>query len=181
MEVMSGKAWEKSAVSAAVRPSFNTQRIVYFVIGAIILAAVAYLLVSGTLLGARYFITVDDLMNSAERYTGQSVRVAGAVLGDTIFYDPEQLLIEFTVVQVQEPYNDLAEALHLAVNNPNATRLNVRVENQVKPELLVHEAQAIMTGVLGEDGIFHVSDLNLKCPTRFVENQPDQSIANPEV
>lgn len=178
---MSKTTWEKSAASVAVRPSFNTQRILYFVVGALILGAVGYLLVSGTLLGARYFITVDDLMTGADRYTGQSVRVAGAVLGDSIVYDPEQLLIEFTVVQVQEPYTDLAEALHLAVNDPNATRLNVRVEGQVKPELLVHEAQAIMTGVLDENGVFQATVLNLKCPTRFVENQPDQSIANPEV
>ena len=57
----------------------------------------------------------------------------------------------------------------------------VYVEGQVKPELLQHEAQAIMTGTLGEDGVFYVTDLQTKCPSRFIESEPDQSIADPQV
>jgi cytochrome c-type biogenesis protein CcmE len=55
------------------------------------------------------------------------------------------------------------------------------VENQVKPDLLQHEAQAILTGQLDSNGVFQVSELLLKCPSRFEEAGPDQSIGNAEV
>jgi len=147
--------------------------------GLLLLGAVLFLVLSGTMSGARYFITVDELLANPAKYAGQTVRVSGAVDGATIQYDPEALLITFTVANVPDQTPDLALALHEAVQDPNANRLQIRVENQVKPELLQHEAQALMTGTLGPDGIFQVSELNLKCPTRFTESGPDQSIAQP--
>ena len=177
---MAQAAWEKPLASTQPSKSFTSSgRWKYLLGGLLILGAVAYLVISGMLSCARYYINVDDLLNNQSQYLGQNVRVAGAVLGDTIVYDSENLIITFTVVSMPEQYDDLAQALHDAVNDPNATRLQVRVENQVKPELLQNEAQAIMTGQLGNDGIFHVSELNLKCPSRFIENQPDQAIAHP--
>ena len=38
------------------------------------------------------------------------------------------------------------------------------------PDLLQHEAQAILTGALGVDGVFYASELLLKCPSRFEES-----------
>ncbi len=169
---MAQAAWEKP-IAAQLAPRKPNDRWKFLLGGGLILAAVFYLVISGTLTGAQYFITVDDLMaNSA--YVGQSVRITGAVDGTTIQYDSETLLIEFTVANIANGAPDLGAALHNAVNDANATRLPVRVENTVKPELLQHEAQAIMTGVLGEDGIFHVSELLLKCPSRFIESGPQQ-------
>ena len=38
------------------------------------------------------------------------------------------------------------------------------------PDLLQHEAQAIMTGRLGDDGVFYADELLLKCPSRYEES-----------
>ncbi|MGB9641322.1 MAG: cytochrome c maturation protein CcmE [Anaerolineales bacterium] len=38
-----------------------------------------------------------------------------------------------------------------------------------------NEAQAIMTGKLGTDGIFYAQELLLKCPTKYEEALPQQS------
>ena len=178
---MAQATWEKPRSSTAEPASARRSggRWKFLLGGALILAAVGYLIVSGMLSGARYYITVDELVSNPGQYAGQTVRVSGAVIGDSIQYDSQNLVIDFTVANVQEPYDDLAAALHRAVNDSSATRMLVRVENQVKPELLQNEAQAIMTGQMGSDGIFHVSELNLKCPSRFIEGQPDQSIAQP--
>lgn len=174
---MAQAAWEKSSLpqGRVARNSLSRSRWQYLVGGILILVAVGYLIISSTLSGARFFITVNEVMSDPQ-YAGQSVRITGAVIGDTIFYDPENLLIEFSVAHIAEDTGDLAQALHVAANDPGAQRLQVRVENQVRPELLQHEAQAIMTGYLGEDGIFHVSELNLKCPSRFMEGAPDQAV-----
>jgi cytochrome c-type biogenesis protein CcmE len=117
-------------------------------------------------------MTVDELVNNPE-YVGKTVRVAGAVDGESIRYDEQNLVLDFVVANVPMEYDNLADALHNAVNNPGAHRIPVHIENQVKPDLLQHEAQAIMTGRLGEDGIFYVTELNLKCPTRFEAAQPE--------
>jgi len=46
--------------------------------------------------------------------------------------------------------------------------------NQAMPDLLQHEAQAILTGKLEEDGTFMATELLLKCPSRFEEKTPGQ-------
>ena len=169
---MAQATWEKPVATKTLPPKRN-DRWKFLIGGILILAAVVYLVISGTLTGAQYFISVDKLMNDPA-YVGQTVRITGAVDGETINYDSETLLIEFTVANIADGYSDLGLALHDAVESPDATRLAIRVENTVKPELLQHEAQAIMTGTLGEDGIFHVSELLLKCPSRFIESGPSQ-------
>jgi cytochrome c-type biogenesis protein CcmE len=177
---MTQLSWEKSpTVSPAPKTGMRFNGRAKFLIGGVlILVAVMYLIVSGTQAGSRFFITVDDLTQNRQ-YTGQSVRITGAVLGDTIRYDEENLIIEFTIANIPSEYEDLAETLHLAVTNPDATRMQVRVEGQVRPDTLRHEAQAILTGTLGDDGVFRATELMFKCPTRFEEAHPGQSIVNP--
>jgi cytochrome c-type biogenesis protein CcmE len=48
----------------------------------------------------------------------------------------------------------------------------------VKPDLMRNEAQAIMTGHLGADGIFYAEELLLKCPTKYEEAVPEQAQGN---
>ncbi|NDJ61755.1 MAG: cytochrome c maturation protein CcmE [Chloroflexi bacterium] len=178
---MSTQDWvnpNDAAASASTRSA--GERLKFLIGGLMILGAVGYLVISGTVTGARFFITVDEVVGNAE-YQGQSVRVTGAVIGDSINYDSENLIIEFTVVNLPERYDDLALALHTAVNDPENTRMHVRIENEVMPDLLQHEAQAIMTGALGPDGIFHATELNLKCPTRFIEDGPAVPAEHPEI
>ncbi len=163
-------AWEKPAAARAGRQA-GARRAPFLIGGLIIVGLVIALVVSGTVAGGRFFITVDEVVNDG-RYAAQSVRVSGAVLGESIRYDAEALLIEFTIANIPAQFDDLATALHQAVNNPDATTMRVRVENAVKPELLQHEAQAILTGRLMPDGVFHATELNLKCPTRFTEAGP---------
>ncbi|MEO0565655.1 MAG: cytochrome c maturation protein CcmE [Chloroflexota bacterium] len=150
-------------------------RLKFMIGGVVILAAVAYLIISSTLTGARYFITVDELV-ADPAFLGETVRISGAVDGDTIVYDEENLIIEFEIAHIPNEFDDLATALHQSVSNPAMERIQVRVENEVKPDLLQHEAQAILTGALDENGVFHADELLLKCPSRFEEDMPDAHI-----
>jgi cytochrome c-type biogenesis protein CcmE len=148
--------------------------------GLVILAAVVYLIVSSTTAGAQYFFTVDELFAKGEDAVDTPARVSGAVLGDTIDYDPETLTLRFTVAhmpadnEILDAEGGLAVALNQAVNDPTRQHLNV-VYYGVMPDLLQNEAQAIMTGRLGDDGVFYADELLLKCPTRYDEAVPDQA------
>ena len=147
----------------------RSQRAKFLLAGLIILAAVLYLLVSGTLQGARYFITVADLLQDGA-YSGQTVRISGAVDGETIDYDSENAVIQFEIVNIPSTYDDLATALRKALQDADAPRLRIVVADAAMPDLLQHEAQAILTGELAGDGVFHASELLLKCPSRFEES-----------
>lgn len=175
---MAEATWEKPQSGGKAAVGKKNERLKFLVGGVLILAAVAYLIISGTASGARYYMTLDELISNQE-YVGKSVRMAGAVIGDSIKYDEKTLSLDFTIANVPMEYTNLAQALHDAVISPTANHIQVHVEGQAKPDLLQNEAQAILTGKLGSDGIFYATELNLKCPTRFEEAQPGQEIVNP--
>ncbi len=171
---MAEMTWEKSGLPAAsVRTS--GEHLKFLIGGLLLLGAVVFLIVSGTMNGARYFITIDELVNNAE-YMGKTVRITGAVVGDTIVYDGSSLILDFTIAHIPAETSSLALALHNAVNDPSAARLPVHVEGQVMPDLLQHEAQAILSGQLGSDGVFYATEVQLKCPSRYEESVPLQAV-----
>jgi cytochrome c-type biogenesis protein CcmE len=152
-----------------------------FVIGGmLILGAVALLIWNATTSTQEFFLTVDELNAKGSEIVDKNVRVSGAVIGDTIQYDPQTLTLTFEVAHVPadqaelEDEGGLAIALHDAVIDPSRARMTI-VYIGVKPDLLRHEAQAIVTGQLGADGLFHADELLLKCPTRYEEAIPDQA------
>jgi cytochrome c-type biogenesis protein CcmE len=150
--------------------------------GALILAAVVYLIVSSTKASAEYFMTIDELRAKGTSVTGQNLRVSGAVDGQTIQYDPKTLNLTFQVAQVPgdnatvEAQGGLAAVLHQAVIDPTRARLTV-VYHGPMPDLLRNEAQAIMTGHLGPDGTFYADELLLKCPTKYQQAVPSQVVS----
>ncbi|MBU4352934.1 MAG: cytochrome c maturation protein CcmE [Nanoarchaeota archaeon] len=166
-----------------MQSSANFGRAKFIVGGLLILAAVVYLIASSTSASAEYFLTVDELRAKGSSVIGRNLRVSGAVIGDTIQYDPQTLNLTFEVANIPgdnkeiEAAGGLAVVLHQAVIDPLRARLKV-IYNGPKPDLLRDEAQAIMTGQLGEDGIFHVDELLLKCPTRYEEALPAQAGGN---
>ncbi|MDX9850605.1 MAG: cytochrome c maturation protein CcmE [Anaerolineaceae bacterium] len=151
--------------------------------GILIVAAIILLIITNTKAGAQYFLTVDEIIDRQQEITGKDIRVSGAVLGDTIEYDTENLILRFEVAHVPgdnkeiDAQGGLAMVLHQAVNNPDANRISVVYEG-VMPDLLQNEAQAIMTGKIGEDGNFYASELLLKCPTKYEEAIPEQSASS---
>jgi cytochrome c-type biogenesis protein CcmE len=149
-----------------------------FTIGGLILvAAVALLVISSIRGSAQYYYTVDELISGNTRQ--QNLRVSGVVLGDTIKYDQTTYDLVFTIAHIPgdnkeiEEAGGLAQVLHEAALNP-ASSIEV-VYHGEKPDLLTNEAQAIVTGSLGEDGRFYADELLLKCPSRYEDSLPNQA------
>ncbi len=151
--------------------------------GLLILAAVVYLIFSSTKANAEYFMTVDELHAKSDSLVGRSLRISGAVVGTTIQFNPEANNLTFDIANVPgdnatiTAQGGLAKVLHEAVVDPTQRRLTV-VYNGPKPDLMRDEAQAIITGHLGEDGVFHADELLLKCPTKYEQAVPSQVSAN---
>lgn len=134
-----------------------------FGIGLIIVAVIAVMVF--TIIGnSSMEVQVNDLL--AKQRAGQitperSLKLIGWVVGDSIVYDPNSLHLEFDVVHSRE---DLFDDL------PNAQRVRV-VYRGVKPDTLMHEARAIVTGKVNGDGKFYAGNspdaLLLQCPTKY--------------
>ena len=152
-----------------------------FVIGGIlVLGAVVFLIWTATSSTSEYFLTVEELHAKGASIMNRNLRVSGAVIGDTIQYDAQSLTLTFEVAHVPgdnamiETEGGLADALHAAVMDPSRERMTV-VYVGPRPDLLRHEAQAIVTGYVGEDGVFYADELLLKCPTKYEEAVPEQA------
>jgi len=158
----------------------TSNRLKFIIAGLLIVAAIAYLIISSTQAGAQYFLTVDELAAREESMINKDVRISGAVLGDTIQYDNQAFILSFDVAHVPgdndeiEAQGGLAAVLHTAVNDPTRNTLHVVYEG-IQPDLLRNEAQAIMSGHLGDDGIFYADELLLKCPSKYEEALPEQA------
>jgi cytochrome c-type biogenesis protein CcmE len=111
---------------------------------------------------AQYFLTIEELRAKGANIVGDDVRISGVVNGESITYDPQSLRIDFDVV---DSLDDLSNPLHVVYYGP-------------KPDLLKHEAQAIIEGAWQEDGVFYAHNradsLLLKCPTKYEEEFPEQ-------
>lgn len=141
----------------------NAARAKFLVGGLVILLAVGYLIVSSFGSSAQYFLTVSELRDKESTIIDDDVRISGVVIGDSIRYETQVLRLEFDIV---DNLDDLSDPLHVVYIGP-------------KPDLMQHEAQAIIKGVWSEDGTFYAHDrsdsLLLKCPTRYEEDFPEQT------
>jgi len=137
-------------------------RIKFIAGGVVILLAVGYLIVSALGSSAQYFLTISELYDKGDEIRGDDVRISGLVIGDSILYDSQALRLEFDVV---DDLANRANPLHVVYIGP-------------RPDLMQHEAQAIINGTWQDDGVFYAhsraDSLLLKCPMRYEEEFPEQ-------
>ncbi len=168
------------ALNGTATKTSPRSRLKFIIGGLLIVAAVAYLIFTSTRASAQYFLTVDELSQKSVDVGKREIRVSGAVIGDTIQYDAQNLVLTFDVAHVPgdnaeiEAQGGLAEVLHAAVVDTSRSRIKVEYHG-VMPDLLRNEAQAIMTGRMNENGVFVAQELLLKCPTKYEEAVPEQA------
>ena len=151
-----------------------------FVIGGVLIVIAVVILAVTSLRGnTQYYLTVNELLSKSNSQT-QNVRISGVVIGNSIQYQADSNTLSFEVANIPgdnasiDKMGGLAQALHTAAIDPNETHLKVSYIG-TKPDLLENEAQAIMTGSLGSDGVFYVTELLLKCPSRYEDSLPAQA------
>ena len=136
-----------------------------FIIGGLLAAAaVAFLLVNAFSGNTKLYVTVDEYFADQGKMTGRDLRVSGWVLGDSILFtqiDATTSRLEFDIVD--------------DINNPGQ-RLRIVAMNEPMPDLLQHEAQALVEGMgSGSEFTSNPGGLFLKCPTRYEEDEPGVS------
>ncbi len=124
-----------------------TGRLKFLVGGAIILLVLGWLVLSNIQEASAHYLTVEELL--AQGSSDRMVRVSGLVVGETIAWDPQQLVLRFEIA-------DDGESLPV-------------VYEGVRPDMFRDGAQAVVEGKYSSSGVFEASTLLLKCPSKYAE------------
>ena len=115
----------------------------------VIVAAVAYLLLSGTTASTVYFLTVPEVQQqlAALQQASHPIRVAGQVTADPIQWDVRHLSLAFRIGEGE-------------------ARLPVQYTG-VKPDMFQAGVNVIVEGRIGRDGVLMASILMTSCPSKY--------------
>ena len=124
---------------------------------AVIVAAVAYLLLSGTTASAVYFLTVPGVQQqlSALQQASHPIRVAGQVTADPIQWDVRHLSLAFRIGEGE-------------------ARLPVQYKG-IKPDMFQAGVSVIVEGRIGRDGVLIASILMTSCPSKYQDEKNSPS------
>ncbi len=121
----------------------------------VVVAAIAYLMFSGTTASTAYFLTVPELQQKLTTLRGQPVRVAGKVTPDPIAWDIQKLSLAFVIGE-------------------GTAHIPVRYQG-VKPDMFQPGAKVIVEGFVGQDGVLVASNLMTSCPSKYEEDEASTS------
>jgi cytochrome c-type biogenesis protein CcmE len=118
---------------------------------AIVVAAIGYLMFSGSSGNTAFFMTVPELQAQTQDMRGAALRVAGKVTEDPIHWDVQQLSLAFTMGEGE-------------------ARIPVRYKG-VKPDMFQAGAEVIVEGQIGSDGVLQADNLMTSCPSKYEEEK----------
>jgi cytochrome c-type biogenesis protein CcmE len=159
---MAQATWTKEESTKTEKP--RNGRMKFIIGGLLAAAAVAFLLVNAFSGNTQLYVTVEEYYADQAKMAGRDLRVSGWVLGDSIQFtqiDAATSRLEFDIVDdIEHP----------------TQKLRIVAMNEPMPDLLQHEAQALVEGTgSGSEFISNPGGLFLKCPTRYEESDPSVS------
>jgi len=119
----------------------------YFIGGGVVLAAVIYLLYLSFGSSVSYYVTVSEFFDRDTELYDTSVRVAGKIAEASIEWNADDLELMFSL-------------------NEGGRNMPV-VYNGAQPSGFKEGSSILVEGKYRSDGIFHASQLILKCPSKY--------------
>ena len=129
------------------------KQVKFFAGGAIVVLVIAYLIFSSMKGATAEYVTTSEA--KAVGLANRMVRVSGVIVGDTINWDAQGLLLKFEL-------------------SDDAGRLPV-VYKGLRPDMFQGGATAIAEGKMGADGVFQASQILLKCPSKYEAKATEQA------
>jgi cytochrome c-type biogenesis protein CcmE len=124
----------------------------FFIAGAIIVAAVGWLAISGARDTKSYYVTITELQAMGNKAYTRNLRVAGNVQPGSINRTGPNA--EFTLLE---------QGHTLKVDY---------VGSEPPPDTFKDDAQALAIGTYGRDGTFHATQLQAKCASKYAPAKP---------
>lgn len=118
----------------------------------VILGTIAYLAISGVKANKSYYVTIQELDTLGKEAYVRHLRVAGSVQPGSI--ERSGTNVRFVLVE-----ND--KTLHVSYQG-----------SEPPPDTFKDNSQALAVGTFGKDGVFHATQLQAKCASKYAPAQP---------
>ncbi len=120
----------------------------------VILGAISYLAVTGVEANRSYYVTIQELQSMGGKAYTRNLRVAGSVAPGSIVRDGSHA--QFVLVELDR-------------------KLKVSYTGEEPPpDTFKDNSQALAIGTFGRDGVFHATQLQAKCASKYAPAQPGQ-------
>jgi cytochrome c-type biogenesis protein CcmE len=124
----------------------------------VILATVSWLAYTGVRDTKSYYVTINELNSMGNKAYTRNLRVAGNVAPGSIQRDGTNA--QFTLLE-------------------QGHTLRVRYQgSEPPPDTFKDDAQALAVGTYGRDGVFHATQLQAKCASKYAPAKPGQAPAS---
>lgn len=137
--------------------------------GALVVAAVAYLIITAVRNTAEYYMTVNEVQAHAGDLKGQSLRVAGRVKPGSVSWDPASLTLRFAI----GPLPDADGGAVRAAARSSEPTFRVVCKGQPKPDMFAENRDVIVQGHLDSDGAVAATQVLTSCPSKYVPKKSD--------
>ena len=147
-------------------PESRSHRTRFIIIAVVVSLALAFMIWAAFGENTRYFLTVsefNDKQAGQEIEDGQMVRVSGKLVEGT-FDRPEKSTVSLFQITDKEGANSGSALLPATYDG-------------VLPDLFFNpHSEIILEGSYGGDGVFHASEILVKCPSKYrdLEDQVEQ-------
>jgi cytochrome c-type biogenesis protein CcmE len=141
------------------------QQIQIGIASAIILGTIGYLAYAGTTGSRSYYVTVAEMQGMGEKAYHSNLRVEGFVKPATIQQSGPNVRFVLTEFESHNPK---------ATTNPHAVEVEYQ-GSEPPPDTFKGDAQALAIGTWGHDGVFHATQLQAKCASKYAPAQPGQA------
>jgi len=124
----------------------------FIIAGALVIAVIVWLAVSAGSQAKSYYVTIAELQGMGSKAYSKNLRVAGNVQPGSI--QRVGTSATFTLVELDK---------------------TLRVQYQgaePPPDTFKDDAQALAIGTYGRDGVFHASQLQAKCASKYAPAKP---------
>jgi cytochrome c-type biogenesis protein CcmE len=118
----------------------------------VILATVAYLALTGARDNKSYYVTISELQGMGNKAYVRHLRVAGNVAPGSIHR--VGTYVDFTLLE----QNKKLDVSYKGVEPP--------------PDTFKDDSQALAVGTYGKDGVFHATQLQAKCASKYAPAAP---------
>jgi len=135
-------------------------------LSAVVIGGVLTFMVSSSLSESmEFFHPADVVIVKGAELVGQRMRMGGHVVKASIFHKPDSLEYQFDVTPIPG-----------MVKHPEALGKSIAVHYAgVVPDTFKDDAEVIVTGKLGANGVFEATDLLAKCPSKYEAAQKNAS------
>jgi len=113
----------------------------------IIIGVIAWLAISGARANKSYYVTIQELQAMGPKAYTRNLRVAGNVAPGSITHSG-------------------TNASFVLVENANQLRVSYQGE-EPPPDTFKDNSQALAIGTYGRDGVFHATQLQAKCASKY--------------